>query len=152
MSKWVSTAVNVGPTLFAAEVRGHRLFGDVPEALQAARKYPLVVIDGCRPRCASAIAQGKGLPVAGSVYVADVIAQSGKGCAFAKLGLPDCYSEVGYPEDLYCHYKIDADGIIDKVRLLLGRVYEADEDWEDEVMSRAGLGSGSDDNRVTSTF
>lgn len=33
MSKWVSTAVNVGPTLFAAEVRGHRLFGDVPEAL-----------------------------------------------------------------------------------------------------------------------
>ena len=65
--------------------------------------------------------------------VADVIAQSGKGCAFAKLGLPDCYSEVGYPEDLYCHYKIDADGIVDKVRLLLGRVYEADEDWEDEV-------------------
>ena len=51
------------------------LTGDVPEVLESARKYPLVVIDGCRPRCASAIAQGKGLPVAGSVYVADVIAQ-----------------------------------------------------------------------------
>lgn len=31
-------------------------------------------------------------------------------------------------------------------------VCEVDEDWEDEVMSRAGLGSGSDDNLVTSTF
>ena len=27
--------------------------------------------------------------------VADVIAASGKGCAFSKIGLPDCYSEVG---------------------------------------------------------
>ena len=52
--------------------------------------------------------------------VADVIAASGKGCAFAKIGLPDCYSEVGYPEDLYCHYCIDTDGIVDKVRELLG--------------------------------
>ncbi|MFO7729446.1 MAG: transketolase C-terminal domain-containing protein [Spirochaetia bacterium] len=33
--------------------------------------------------------------------VADVIAGSGKGCAFDKLGLPDTYSLVGYPEDLY---------------------------------------------------
>jgi transketolase len=65
--------------------------------------------------------------------VADVIAQSGTGCAFAKVGLPDCYSEVGYPEDLYCHYCIDTDGIVDRVRLLLGIDHEADEDWEDEV-------------------
>jgi transketolase len=65
--------------------------------------------------------------------VADVIAASGKGCAFAKVGLPDCYSEVGYPEDLYTHYGIDTDGIADKVLALLGQEYEADEDWKDEV-------------------
>jgi transketolase len=65
--------------------------------------------------------------------VADVIAQSGKGCAFTKIGVPDCYSEVGYPEDLYCHYQLDADGIVDKVRELVGSEFEADEDWEDEV-------------------
>ena len=65
--------------------------------------------------------------------VADVIAASGKGCAFAKIGLPDCYSEVGYPEDLYSFYELDADGIVARVRELLGREFEADEDWEDEV-------------------
>jgi len=65
--------------------------------------------------------------------VADVVAQGGVACTLAKIGLPDCYSEVGYPEDLYCHYGIDIDGIIDKVRLMLGIVHEADEDWEDEV-------------------
>lgn len=64
--------------------------------------------------------------------VADVIAGSGKGCAFAKSGLPDCYSEVGYPEDLYSHYCIDGDGIVGTVRELLHREFEADEDWEDE--------------------
>jgi len=65
--------------------------------------------------------------------VADVIAASGKGCAFTKVGIPDCYSEVGYPEDLYAHYKLDTNGIIEKVRELLGREFEADENWEDEV-------------------
>jgi transketolase len=64
--------------------------------------------------------------------VADVIAASRKGCAFAKSGLPDCYSEVGYPEDLYAHYCIDGDGIVGTVRELLHREFEADEDWEDE--------------------
>ena len=65
--------------------------------------------------------------------VADVIAASGKGCAFSKIGLPDCYSEVGYPEDLYAYYGLDTDGIATRVRELLGREFEADEDWEDEV-------------------
>lgn len=51
------------------------LSGDVPEALRAAREYPFVVIDGCRPHCASAIAEGKGLPVAAAIYAADVIAR-----------------------------------------------------------------------------
>ena len=65
--------------------------------------------------------------------VADVIAESGKGCAFNKVGIPDIYSEVGYPEDLYAYYKLDANGILDQVRELMGREFEEDEDWEDEV-------------------
>jgi len=65
--------------------------------------------------------------------VADVIAASGKGCAFEKVGLPDCYSEVGYPEDLYAYYKLDADGIIEKVREIMGRDFEEDDNWDDEV-------------------
>ncbi|MHB8997364.1 MAG: putative zinc-binding protein [Armatimonadota bacterium] len=52
------------------------LTGDVPEALETARKYPLIVIDGCRPRCASAIAAGKGLQPAATVWVAEVAAQA----------------------------------------------------------------------------
>ena len=65
--------------------------------------------------------------------VADVIAASGKGCAFEKVGIPDCFCEVGYPEDLYSHYQLDTDGIIEKVREVMGRDFEEDEDWEDEV-------------------
>ena len=65
--------------------------------------------------------------------VADVIAASGKGCAFMKAGIPDEFSEVGYPEDLYSHYGLDANGIIGKVREIMGKDFEEDEDWEDEV-------------------
>jgi transketolase len=65
--------------------------------------------------------------------VADVIAESGKGCAFRKLGLPDTYSEVGYPEDLYAYYKLDANGIVDSIREVMKIEFEEDEDWEDEV-------------------
>jgi transketolase len=65
--------------------------------------------------------------------VADVIASSGKGCAFEKVGIPDTFSLVGYPEDLYAHYGLDTNGIIDKVREVMGRDFEEDEDWEDEV-------------------
>lgn len=65
--------------------------------------------------------------------VADVIAASGKGCAFTKVGLPDTFSVVGYPEDLYSHYHLDSNGILDKVRELMGKDFEEDESWEDEV-------------------
>jgi transketolase len=65
--------------------------------------------------------------------VADVIAASGKGCAFHKVGLPDCFAPHGYPEDLMNLYKIDTDGICETVRELMGREWEDDEDWEDEV-------------------
>lgn len=65
--------------------------------------------------------------------VAAVIAESGKGCAFTKLGLQDEFSVVGYPEDLYAHYKMDSSGIAESVRAIMGREFEADEDWSDEV-------------------
>ncbi len=65
--------------------------------------------------------------------VADVIAASGKGCAFSKVGIPDCYCIVGYPEDLCSYYKLDTDGIIDKVREVMKKDFEEDDDWEDEV-------------------
>jgi len=65
--------------------------------------------------------------------VAEVIAESGKGCAFERVGIPDEYSMIGYPEDIQSHYKIDTDGIMEKVRGVLGRDFEEDEDWEDEV-------------------
>ena len=65
--------------------------------------------------------------------VADVIAASGKGCAFNKLGIPDTFCPHGNPEDLMHLYKIDTDGIIEKVGELMQRDFEEDEDWEDEV-------------------
>jgi transketolase len=65
--------------------------------------------------------------------VAEVIVESGKACAFRKLGVPDCFSIVGYPEDLYHHYGFDADGIVATVGELMRLEIEEDEDWEDEV-------------------
>lgn len=65
--------------------------------------------------------------------VADIIAESGKGCAFTKVGLNDEYAEIGYPEDLYAHYKLDSNGIIEKVRDIMGKDFEEDDNWEDDV-------------------
>jgi transketolase len=65
--------------------------------------------------------------------VADVIAESGKGCAFQKVGIPDEFTIIGYPEDVQNYYKIDTDGIIEKVREVMGRDFEEDENWEDEA-------------------
>ena len=51
--KWMSASVNIGPTVFAGEARGHRLFADVPPALgghDAAMIPPegvLVVLGNC---------------------------------------------------------------------------------------------------------
>jgi transketolase len=65
--------------------------------------------------------------------VAEVIAQSGKGCVLRKLGLQDEFSIVGYSDDLPHHYKMDADGILEAVQEVMKKDFEADEDWEDEV-------------------
>ncbi|MBN1882999.1 MAG: transketolase family protein [Deltaproteobacteria bacterium] len=65
--------------------------------------------------------------------VSEVIVESGKGCAFKRVGIPDEYSIVGYPEDLYNHFKLDTDGVIETVREVMGKEFEEDEDWEDEI-------------------
>lgn len=65
--------------------------------------------------------------------VAEVIVESGKACAFKRLGVPDIFAIVGYPEDLYHHYKFDADGIVETVGALLKMEIEEDENWEDEA-------------------
>ena len=64
--------------------------------------------------------------------VASVIAESGKGCMFKKHGLEDIFVTIGYAEDLYAHYQLDANGIVDKVREMMGMEYEEDENWDDD--------------------
>lgn len=65
--------------------------------------------------------------------VAEVIAESGMGCAFRRLGLQDCFSPIGYHEDLMSCHGIDTNGIIRTVREMLKMEIEADDDWTDEV-------------------
>lgn len=64
--------------------------------------------------------------------VAEVIASSGKGCAFRRLGFQDEFSMVGYPEDLLHKYGMDADGILTAVQEIMKAEFEEDDDWEDE--------------------
>ena len=69
--KWMSTSVNVGPTLFAGEARGHRLFADVPPALgghDAAMIPPegvLVVLANCMGMEIALACKNKGIPYEG---------------------------------------------------------------------------------------
>lgn len=65
--------------------------------------------------------------------VAEVIVDSGKACAFRKLGIPDVFSIIGYHEDLMSHYKIDSNGILDSVREVMGMDFQEDDNWEDEM-------------------
>jgi len=64
--------------------------------------------------------------------VASVIAESGKGCVFKKHGMNDTYATIGYAEDLYSHYGLDANGITEKVREIMGMEFEEDENWDDD--------------------
>jgi len=64
--------------------------------------------------------------------VAAVIAESGKGCVFRKHGMNDLFATIGYAEDLYAYYGLDANGIVDKVRAMMGMEFEADENWDDD--------------------
>lgn len=65
--------------------------------------------------------------------VADVIAASGKACAFQKLGVPDAYSIIGLHEDLMSHFGYDTNGILATVRELMNKDFEEDDNWEDEL-------------------
>lgn len=64
--------------------------------------------------------------------VASVIASSGKGCSFRKHGLYDEFATIGYAEDLYAYYKLDANGVAEKAREIMGLEFETDENWNDE--------------------
>lgn len=65
--------------------------------------------------------------------VAEVIAESGKACAFKGLGVPDTFSIIGLHEDLMSHYGYDMNGIVASVRELMGADFEEDDDWDDEI-------------------
>lgn len=65
--------------------------------------------------------------------VAEVIALNGKACAFERAGIPDTFSIIGLHEDLMAYYKIDTNGILEAVRKLIGKDFEEDENWNDEV-------------------
>lgn len=65
--------------------------------------------------------------------VAEVVVKSGKACAFEILGIPDTYSIIGLHEDLMDYYKIDKNAIMESVRSLMGRDFEEDDNWDDEV-------------------
>lgn len=65
--------------------------------------------------------------------VAEIIAESGMGCAFRRLGLQDSFSPIGYHEDLMAHHQIDSNGIIACAQSLLQLDFEEDDNWDDEV-------------------
>jgi len=51
--------------------------------------------------------------------VAEVLAEEGLATKFKRLGIPDVYSVIGYPEDLYNRYGIDYEGILKEVKNML---------------------------------
>ena len=65
--------------------------------------------------------------------VAEVIAGCGNGCAFQRLGIPYVFCKIGLHEDLMAMYGTDSNGIIKSVREIMGRDFEEDENWDDEV-------------------
>jgi uncharacterized metal-binding protein len=82
IGRLVSTVVRQAVYMLAQDrpddvivVSSGALTGNVSEALQAARDHPLVVIDGCRPQCAHAIALGKSLNMVAHVWVPEVAAK-----------------------------------------------------------------------------
>ena len=52
--------------------------------------------------------------------VADVLMEEGVPAQMKKIGVPDCFAELGYPEELYPYYGMDIDGIVKKAKEMLG--------------------------------
>ena len=65
--------------------------------------------------------------------VAEVIAETGKGCAFKRLGIQDQFAPIGLHEDIMSSLGIDSNGIIAAVREAMNADFELDDDWDDEV-------------------
>ena len=51
--------------------------------------------------------------------VAETVAEAGLGIRFARLGLPDVYSAIGQPDDLYQRYGLDQEGIYGALKRLI---------------------------------
>jgi transketolase len=64
--------------------------------------------------------------------VAEVVVESGKGCAFKKLGIQDTFAPIGLHEDIMSTLGIDSNGIIEAVREVMKADFEEDNDWDDE--------------------
>ena len=71
MAKWISKSINVGPTFFAGETMGHKLFADVPLALggnDMAMIPPmgiLVILGNCMGMEVALACKNKGIPYEG---------------------------------------------------------------------------------------
>jgi len=65
--------------------------------------------------------------------VAEVVVDYGKACAFKKLGIPDKFAPIGLHEEIMSIVGIDSNGIIEAVREVMGKDFELDDDWDDEV-------------------
>lgn len=53
--------------------------------------------------------------------VAEVLAEEAISIPFRRLGIPDQWAIIGYPEDLYEHYGISANGIREAILAMLGK-------------------------------
>ena len=52
--------------------------------------------------------------------VSETLAEAGLGMKFKRLGIPDIYSAIGDPQDLYARYGINKQGIKESVRNIIG--------------------------------
>ena len=63
--------------------------------------------------------------------VAEVIAESGQGCSFRRLGHLDTFLPMGVPEDLMHIGGFDEDAILAAIAAMMGTAFTEDIDWED---------------------
>ena len=63
--------------------------------------------------------------------VAEVIAESGQGCSFRRLGHLDTFLPMGVPEDLMHIGGFDEDAILDAIAAMMGAEFNDNVDWED---------------------
>ena len=51
--------------------------------------------------------------------VSEALTEAGVAVKFKKLGVPDIFSAIGYPDELYARYKINKDGIAETVKSIV---------------------------------